>query len=338
MSEPYYRLIPDVIAAAVEKAGMIPTARMNPMNSYENRVYDVALDDGSHIVIKFYRPERWSREQIQEEHDFIKELDGDEIPVCVPLAMPDGSTVGEIESFYFAIWPRTGGRVPDELSDTDLASLGMLIARLHNVGSVKSSAHRIALTAEHYGIVPFDFLVKNKFLPASCIAQYGDAVRNAVDTYNERVRDVPLIRIHGDCHYGNFLTRDDRWHVLDFDDFVMGPAVQDIWMLTSGEGAEGERRRRIFLGGYRTFREFDESWLSLIEPLRALRYINYAGWIAKRWNDPMFPRYFPHFGTTEYWVKETADLVDQVAKFSAQPITDDETAKPTKKDYFWDMD
>ncbi|MBN1531073.1 MAG: serine/threonine protein kinase [Spirochaetes bacterium] len=345
----FYNLTPDIIMKALEQSGFEPTGHCLALNSYENRVYDLRLEDGSHVVAKFYRPGRWSRQQILEEHEFLLDLGNDEIPVCAPLPLPGGTTLEEIQGLLYAIWPRTGGRVPDELSDEEVAMLGRLCARIHNNGAAKPAPHRISLTGDAYGLKPLAFLEEGGFLPPHLRDRYRAAVLEIVEIYEALRRDVPMHRIHGDCHLGNLLRGGQGWFFLDFDDFLSGPAVQDLWMLVPARDREGLRQREIFLEAYRQFRDFQYSWLHLIEPLRALRYIRYAAWIAQRWEDPAFPAAFPHFGTVEYWEKETEDLEEQLRYFYGH--TEDlpegvkkpeESGEPeqelTNRDFFWDWE
>lgn len=349
MNNFFFNLTPDIILKAVEDSGFEPTGHCMALNSYENRVYDLMLEDGCHVVGKFYRPGRWTREQIREEHEFLFELRNEEIPVCAPLTFADGESIHEIEGIYYAIWPRTGGRAADELSDDQLQTLGRLLARIHNNGAAKAAAYRIELTGETYGLRPLSFLVENDFLPAHCKSRYINAVYEIVEIYETLRKNVPFHRIHGDCHLGNLLNGSNGWFFLDFDDFLTGPAVQDVWMLVPARDSEGLRQREVFLEAYRLFRDFDSSWLRLIEPLRALRFIHYAAWVARRWNDPAFPNAFPHFGTVQYWENETADLEDQLEIIHGIPEDlpenirraekpAEEEKELTNKDFFWDLE
>ena len=349
MNSFFYNLTPDTIINAVERCGFEPSGHCMALNSYENRVYDLRLDDDTHVVAKFYRPGRWSRDQILEEHGFLLELRGDEIPVCAPIILPGGGTVREIEGIFYALWPRTGGRVPDELSDDDLRMLGRLCARIHNNGASKTALHRITLSGDTYGLAPLSYLEENDFLPAHIKNRYHDAVMTVAEIYETLRRDVPFHRIHGDCHLGNLLRGNEGYFFLDFDDFLTGPAVQDLWMLVPARDREGLRQRDIFLEAYRQFRDFNNAWLRLIEPLRALRYVRYAAWIAQRWDDPAFPAAFPHFGSVHYWEKETEDLEEQLEYFYSNtedlPDTirrDDQSAEGdkelTNRDFFWDWE
>jgi Ser/Thr protein kinase RdoA (MazF antagonist) len=344
MNQFFFNLTPDIVIKAAESANLTPTGHCLTLNSLENRVYDLKLEDESHIVLKFYRPGRWTKEQIQEEHNFLLDLQKDEIPVCAPLHFPNGETINEIEDIYFAHWPRTGGRAPDELPDQDLQILGRLLGRIHNMGAAKPVSSRIELNTENYAHKPLKHLLKNNMIPMQYERRYSNAVNKIASIYDEISKNVPIQRIHGDCHLGNLLHGNNGWFFLDFDDFLMGPAVQDFWMLMPARDTEGLRKRNVFLEAYREFREFNENWFKLIEPLRALRYIHYAGWIAKRWEDPAFPQAFPHFGTEKYWEQETLDLEDQIDYYNKFISNDPQKnqAEPqeelTNKDLFWDLD
>ncbi|MCL1865213.1 MAG: serine/threonine protein kinase [Spirochaetes bacterium] len=348
MSYQFYNLTPDKVIDAVEKSGFSITGHYMVLNSYENRVYDLKLEDDSHIIVKFYRPHRWTLEQIREEHEFLFDLERDEITVCTPLIFSDGESVHCHDGIYFTVWQRTGGRIPEELSDYDMINIGRLIARIHNNGAAKEFKYRLRLSGESYGIKSLQFLLENNFLPIHCINRYSNAVNEIVKIYDSLIKNVPFHRIHGDCHLGNLLKRENTFFFLDFDDSLIGPAVQDIWMLTSSRTGDISRELNLFLEGYREFRHFDNSWLKLIEPLRGLRYINYAAWIARRWDDPAFPEIFPHFGTEEYWENETSDLEDQLEIINLDitegKIIDTEKKSKSKekeltnKDFFWDME
>ncbi len=345
MSNSFYNLTPDRVIKAVEESGFSLTGHYMVLNSYENRVYDLKLENDSHIIVKFYRPGRWSLEQIMEEHQFLYELAEDEISVCAPLTFSDGKSIHDLNGIFFAVWPRTGGRIPEELSDGDMITIGRLIARIHNNGASRESRYRLKLTGESYGTNSLLYLIKNNFIPSIYIKRYSDAVNEIVMLYKSLIPEVPFHRIHGDCHPGNLLRRDGSFFFLDFDDFLTGPAVQDIWMLISSRDTGCRREIDLFLQGYREFREFDDSWLKLIEPLRGLRYINYSAWIARRWKDPAFSHIFPHFGTEEYWQNETSDLEEQVNVIYSGNTNDykhnnekEREKELTNKDFFWDME
>ncbi len=345
MSEFFLELTPDRVLAAIESGGYRPTGHCTPLTCLENRVYDLRLEDGSHIVAKFYRPERWTRDAIADEHRFLADLREAEIPVCTPLAFPDGETLREIEGIQFAVWSRTGGRAPDELDDSQIAILGRTLARIHNVGAAGSAPNRATLDAASAAHAPLEFLEQGDFLPAPVARRFRDCVVEVADLYENWSANVPSHRIHGDCHLGNILHGTNGWFFLDFDDFVVGPAVHDIWMMLPGRDSEGDRQRMLLIDAYREFREFELSWLRLVEPLRAFRFVFYAAWIAKRWRDPAFPSAFPHFGTTEYWETETRDLEELVGRLDgsaaiepgARRVEVAEEAELSNKDFFWDL-
>jgi len=346
----FFRLTPEWVLRAVERGGFRPTGHCSALNSLENRVYDIRLEDDRHVVAKFYRPGRWSRAAIAGEHAFLGELRAAEIPVCAPLAFADGETLHQVEGIAYAVWPRTGGRAPDELGDADLAVLGRLLARVHNVGAVREAPHRPHLGPDAYVRAPLADLEARGLLPPACADRYRAAALRLAEILDEALRGVPVHRIHGDCHAGNLLRGREGWFFLDFDDFATGPAVQDVWMLVPGRDAEGARQRRVLLDAYRQFRDFEDRWLDLVEPLRALRFVHYAAWIGRRWEDPAFPPTFPHFGTDEYWENETRDLEEQVRRIEGgAPAGSDgpareraagaepEPAELTNADYFWDL-
>jgi Ser/Thr protein kinase RdoA (MazF antagonist) len=345
MSDFFFRLTPDWVLRAVEAGGFEPTGHCTPLTCLENRVYDLRLHDGNHVVAKFYRPNRWSREAILEEHALLADLRDAEIPVCAPLAFANGETLHQVEGIYYAIWPRSGGRAPDELRDAAIEVLGRLLARIHNVGATREAPHRRSLDARSAALEPLALLEEGGHLPAEYRGRYRAAVEQVAALYEAWSKGVPLHRIHGDCHLGNLLHGDRGWFFLDFDDFVVGPAVHDVWMLLPGRDAEGQRQRERLLEAYVQFREFDPSWLRLVEPLRAFRFVFYAAWIAKRWEDPAFPAAFPHFGTPGYWEAETRDLeqhVERLLRGDEVPPglrRDEPEPEPelSNEDYFWDL-
>lgn len=304
-------LTPDWVLKAVEAAGLEPTGHVMALHCLENRVYDLRLEDGQHVVAKFYRPARWTEASILEEHQFLFDLQEAEIPVCAPLRFADGRTLHTVEGIHYAVWPRTGGRSPEELNDEQVEILGRLVARIHNVGAMRGVEHRPTLDSESYGMEGLELLESQSILPPQYRDRYRDAVERIVDVYDVMAADIPLIRIHADCHHGNLLNGRDGWFFLDFDDFRMGPAVQDIWLLVPGRDPVDRDQREQFVEAYRQFRPFEPRWLGLVEPLRGLRYIHYAAWVARRWNDPAFPQSFPHFNTERYWDKEVRDLEEQ---------------------------
>ncbi len=349
-SEFFFRLSPEKVLEAVETGGFRTTGHCFALNALENRVYDVRLEDRDPVVAKFYRPGRWSREAILEEHDFLFALREAEIPVCAPLVFEDGESLHQIEDIFFALWPRTGGRSPDEFNDSEIELLGRLLARIHNVGAALEVRSRPSLDSVRYPLASLDLLEERNFLPPSCAKRFRSAVEEVVAIYDDWSAGTPMHAIHGDCHAGNLLRGDAGWFFLDFDDFVVGPAVHDIWMLLPGRDAEAARQRDLLARAYEQFRDFDRSSMRLIEPLRAFRFIFYAGWIAKRWEDPAFPDAFPHFGTEEYWQNETRDLEEQVdlilsgedawqSEGDDSPRGSDRESEGelTNKDFFWDL-
>jgi len=348
LDEFFFDLSPDRVLAAVEAAGLRPTGHCFALNALENRVYDLRLEDDRHVVAKFYRPGRWSRQTIADEHRMLFALRAAEIPVCVPLGFPDDETLHITEGIYYAIWPRTGGRAPDELDDEQVQVLGRLLARIHNVGAAIGLDHRPHLTSQSVPLRALTLLDDRGFLPPACARRYRAAVEEVVALYEQRSQGVPLHPIHGDCHAGNLLHGDEGWFFLDFDDMVIGPAVQDVWMLVPGRDAAARRQRDILVEAYRQFRDFDDRWLSLVEPLRAFRFVFYAGWIARRWEDPAFPDAFPHFGTAQYWETETRDLEELVERIAggrdlgsaieaAESGSDQDEPELTNEDFFWDL-
>jgi Ser/Thr protein kinase RdoA (MazF antagonist) len=318
----YERLTPDVILDAVESRGYRCDGRLLALNSFENRVYQVGLDEGSFLVVKFYRPERWSDAAILEEHAFALELTEREIPIVAPLKRDD-ETLSKHEGFRFALYPRRPGRTP-ELEDPDtLRWLGRFIARIHAVGALTPFEHRWTLDIETFGEKPVRFVLDNDFVPADLRATYisvVDDVLPRVERAFERAGSVRAIRLHGDCHAGNILWTGEGPHFVDLDDASTGPAVQDLWMWLSGERPSMQQQLSSVLEGYSDFHEFDPAQLWLIEALRTLRILHYAGWLAQRWEDPAFPRSFPFFNTQRYWQDQILALREQAAKLDEPPL------------------
>jgi len=313
----FFELTPDRVLDAVESAGLKCTGRCQALNSFENRVYDVELENPtSRRVIKFYRPGRWSREQILEEHEFLQDLMAAEIPAIAPLPFEDGTTLRATSQsgIWFAIFPKVGGRSPDEFSDEQLLRVGRLLGRVHNVGASKAAKHRIQLTPQTYGRANLDYLL-DKWVPADFRRRYQGAVQSIIQLSEPWFANTPMAmqRVHGDCHPGNLLANGEgQFFFLDFDDMVVGPPAQDIWLLVPGRDRESLAQREVLLEGYREMRALDHGALRLIEPLRALRFIHYTAWIARRWEDPAFPQAFPEFNSHAYWADETADLEEQL--------------------------
>jgi Ser/Thr protein kinase RdoA (MazF antagonist) len=345
----FLSLTPETVLAAVEAGGLRCNPVCYPLNSFENRVYEVELADRTRVVAKFYRPGRWTEEQILEEHQFLDDLAADELPVCTMRPFPDGGTLRRIEGIWYALSDRRGGRAPDELDDEAVRRLGMLVGRMHNVAVRRPAEHRLRLNADTYIRENLDWLAEHDTLPAHVRNRYFDAAFDIADIADRALAAVPVHRLHGDLHLGNILFRDGLLRILDFDDMVVGPAVQDLWLALSGRDAWALRQRDVFLQGYEQFRSFDRSTLSLIEVLRGLRVVHYAAWLARRWHDPAFPAAWPQFGTVDYWERETEDLVEQLAVIRGEVtpeqggFTPDEEQKEeetvlTNKDYFWDWE
>ena len=311
---PYQNLTPDLILDAVETCGYRCDGRQYALNSYENRVYQVWLDEGSMLVAKFYRPQRWNDDAIREEHSFARELAAREIPVVAPLATPDGETLHKHGGYRFALFPRRPGRAP-ELDDHDtLRWIGRFLGRIHAVGALRRFKHRLTLGIAGFGEEPARFVVDNDFVPADLKPAYQAITRDALQRVKqcfERAGAVRTIRLHGDCHAGNILWTQDGPHFVDFDDCLGGPAVQDLWMLLSGDRDAMRIQLEQVIRGYREFCDFNPAELALIEALRTLRMIHYAGWLARRWHDPAFPASFPWFNTQRYWQDQILALREQ---------------------------
>ncbi len=323
-SLPFVNLTPDRILAAIESAGWRCDGRLFALNSFENRVYQIGLEDAPVVVAKFYRPGRWSDAAILEEHAFSAELAQAEVPVVAPLSDPDGRTLIHAEGFRFAVFPKRPGRAP-ELEDEDtLEWLGRFIARIHAIGETKPFTCRPQVDIASYGEAPLAYLLRAKVLPAPLREAYEAAARHALARVRERFREagtVRSLRLHADCHAGNILWTPEGPYFVDLDDCRMGPAVQDLWMLLSGDRATMNRQLGAVLEGYRMFRDFDAVELLLIEPLRTLRMLHYAAWLAERWDDPAFPAAFPWFGTERYWQDQILALKEQMAAMDEPPLT-----------------
>jgi Ser/Thr protein kinase RdoA (MazF antagonist) len=319
---PYAGLTPETVLDALEGAGLRGDGRLLALNSYENRVYQVWLEDGTSVVAKFYRPARWSDAQILEEHAFVTELAEREIPAVPPLA-PNGRTLSEHAGFRFAVFPRRGGRSPElERRDT-LEWIGRFIGRIHAVGAVRPFAARPALDAETFGREPRDWLLAHDCVPPDLREAWQSTVDLALQGVAhcyERAGRLPVLRLHGDCHAGNILWTDQGPHFVDFDDARTGPAVQDLWMLLSGERAAMTQQLGWVLAGYEQFRAFDARELHLLEALRTLRLVHYSAWIARRWDDPAFPAAFTWFGTHRYWQDRILEMREQSALMDEPPL------------------
>jgi Ser/Thr protein kinase RdoA (MazF antagonist) len=326
---PYETLTPDVVLDALASVGLYGDGRLLGLSSYENRVYQVHLEDAFEghaiVVAKFYRPARWSEAQILEEHAFAEELLQAEVPAVAPLA-PGGRTLNHHAGFAFSVSPRRGGR-PPELDDGEVLEwIGRYLARLHTVGAKRPFSTRPALDVRSFGEEPYEWLLAHDAIPLDVQGDWSRACTQALAQIRTafaqaRTAGVRDIRLHGDCHPGNILwTPDAGPHFVDLDDARSGPAVQDLWMLFSGERAQRQRQLGALMDGYEQLRDFDRNELALIEPLRTLRLVHYSAWLARRWDDPAFPHAFPWFGTPDYWKGQVLMLEEQMEAMEEPPV------------------
>lgn len=318
----FYDLTPDVVLDSVEWALDLEnlnnraTGRTLALNSIENRVYEIYLEDGSSVVSKFYRPGRWTAEQIREEHDFSQDLESSEMPIAAPLKLKNfylSETLGKTsDGIFFAVFPKKPGKSVDELSGEDLKVLGRFLARMHNIGArrTKRGFKRIVLSAKTHAVAPLEFLKKNNFITGPSLDRYFQIVESIVRIGEPKLSSLDYLQIHGDCHWGNILWVQGNPLFVDFDDTLLGPAVQDLWMIVGGREERDEKLRADLLEGYREFREFNEQEWECTEYLRALRIVHYSYWIARRWEDPAFPRMFPDFAGERWWQEEISALSD----------------------------
>ncbi len=323
IATPYAGLTPDVVLDAIDSTGRKCDGRMLALNSYENRVYQIWLDDASLVVAKFYRPQRWSDAEILEEHSFVQQLSEREIQVVAPTVLENGKTLSTFQDFRFSIYPKQGGRAPELDQANTLEWIGRFLGRIHAVGAIESFRERPALNIETFGEEPRQYLLASHFLPTDLIDVWSSVVEQAlvgVRQCYERAGAIKLIRLHGDCHAGNVLWTESGPHFVDFDDSRMGPAIQDLWMLLSGETGDMTRQFTDVLIGYEDFFEFDRRELHLIEALRTLRLIHYSAWIARRWDDPAFPQAFPWFNTQRYWQDRILELREQISLMAESPL------------------
>ncbi|UCG97063.1 MAG: serine/threonine protein kinase [Burkholderiales bacterium] len=325
---PFADLTPDAVLNAIDAIGVPTSGTLLALNSYENRVFQVGVQDDAQrfVVAKFYRPGRWTDAQIVEEHAFTGELAGVEVPAVPPLAI-DGATLHERGGYRFALYPRRGGRAP-EIEDRQVREwLGRFIGRIHSVGGTSRYQHRPSLDVATFGDEPRAYLLASGWLPHELRDVYAGVSAQAIDEVRRcygRAGDLRTIRLHGDVHVGNVLWTDSGAqpgpHFVDFDDSRMGPAVQDLWMLLSGSRDERQAQLADLLAGYEDFAEFDRRELHLIEALRTLRLVHYSAWIARRWDDPAFPAAFPWFDTPRYWEERILELREQVAAMQEPPL------------------
>lgn len=355
---------PERVPACAASLGFAPEGRVQQLNSLENRVFSLTLAEGvplrtvggqerpsrpgEGVVVKFYRPGRWSIGQLREEHRFLADLVAAGFPVCAPFELADGDpecpSLGRFEDYHVAVWPQEPGRIPDEFNDAMRVAFGRLLGRLHGIGASRPAPERQSLDGDTFIREPIEFLAGRGLVPARYRDRYFGFAREAAEALDRELAGLPRQRIHGDCHWGNLLARGDELRFLDFDDFVVGPAVQDIWMIAPAVDEAGLRERDLVLSGYREVREFDSAWLSAVAPLRAARFVYFAAWIGRRYDDEAFRRTFPQFGGDEYWETETQDLENLVRRDFAAEFREErqieateDYSKLTNKDYFYDL-
>jgi Ser/Thr protein kinase RdoA (MazF antagonist) len=326
---PYADLTPDRVFDALESVGLVGDGRLQALGSYENRVYQIGIEDAAPVVAKFYRPGRWPDAAIAEEHAFVADLAAREIPVVAPITLA-GNTLHTFGAFRFAVYPRCGGRAPELEQRETLEWMGRFLGRIHAVGALAPFRHRPALDLATFGVEPRDWLLTHTVIPPDLLEAWRAIAAQALDGVRrsfERAGDVRTLRLHGDCHAGNVLWIEHGAargpHFVDFDDARMGPAVQDLWMLLSGDREEATRQLGFVLTGYEDFFAFDPRELHLVEALRTLRLLHYSAWLAQRWDDPAFPAAFPWFNTQRYWQDRILELREQVALMDEPPLQPD---------------
>ena len=318
---PYEKLTPDMVLDAIESTGRLTDLRISPLNSYENRVYQVGIDESQPIIVKFYRPQRWSKQQILEEHEFSYQLHDAEIPVVPPLRNSNGETLLEFEGYQFSVYERKGGRAP-ALDDLDnLLMLGRLVGRIHAIGAQQDFQHRPALDIKSFAEDSYQ-LISEHFIPAELRLAYTSLCEDLITTIKQTFADTSFtpIRVHGDCHCGNILWRDESPHFVDLDDSRMAPAIQDLWMFISGDRQLQTAHINEVVEGYNEFYDFDPRQLHLVEAMRTLRIMHYSAWLARRWKDPAFPHNFPWFNSPRYWSEHILELREQLALLNEPPL------------------
>lgn len=318
----FSELSPDMVLDALQSLNLYGDGRLLALNSYENRVYQVGMEGAAPVIAKFYRPGRWTDAAIREEHQFVDALYAQEIPV-VPAMCIENDTLHIHEGYRFAVFPRQGGRAPELDRDDTLEQMGRLMGRIHAVGADSAYQHRPALDVLSFGDEPRAWLLDHHFIPPDLLDSWQSVTAQALESVRhcyERAGDLRYLRLHGDCHGGNVLWTDDGPHFVDFDDSRSGPAVQDLWMLLSGERQERSAQLATLLAGYEDFFEFNPRELHLIEALRTLRLLHYSAWLARRWDDPAFPAAFPWFNTVRYWQDRILELREQIALMVEPPL------------------
>lgn len=320
---PFAGLDPDRILAAIERLGFVCDGRVLALNSYENRVYRIGIENHAPLVVKFYRPGRWSDEAILEEHRFSNELRAADLSVITALEVA-GRSLHHDQQFRFALFPMQGGHAPEPGDRDTLQQIGRTLARLHTVGAANTFVHRTTLTIASHAIEPVHYLLEAGWLSSSLEEKFVTICDSLIDEIEDawaRAGDIATLRLHGDCHPGNILWRKGTAHFVDLDDALTGPAMQDLWMLVSGERDEQRTQFSWLLEGYEIFREFDYRQLHLIEALRAMRLLSYHAWVARRWHDPAFPAAFPWFESPRHWEEVITQLQEQVVALQKPPLT-----------------
>lgn len=309
----FFQLTPDQVLDSIESVGILPQAALLALNSYENRVYQFRDDNEKKFVVKFYRPQRWSDQQILEEHEFSLQLSDSEIPVIPPLKF-NNQTLFKFSGFRFSIFECRGGRAPELEDKKVLEWIGRFIGRIHAIGESQPFEHRPELTIHSFAESSVDFLLEENFIPSHILPAYKAITEQLIEISQQRFSDLgnySRIRLHGDCHPSNVLWTDDGPHFVDFDDARMGPAVQDLWMLMN-DASDRELWNKL-LQGYEDFMEFDDRQFKIVEPLRTIRMIHYSAWLARRWEDPSFKHNFPWFNTARYWEEHILSLKEQLS-------------------------
>ncbi len=321
-ARPFDGLDPSLICDAVESLGLVTDGRLLALNSYENRVWQIGIEEGQPLIAKFYRPGRWTEEAIREEHQFALELADHGLSVVAPLAY-DEQTLHWHQEFRFALFPRRGGHAPELAHRPTLEALGRVLGRMHAIGASASFSDRPTLSIDQHGRAPAEYLLGNDWIPfhlQSAFETLSAHLLEAIEATWARAGAFQTIRLHGDCHPGNILWRDDTAHFVDLDDCMTGPAVQDLWMLISGESDERSNQLGWLLDGYRMFHSFNPAELNLIEPLRCLRMLHHQAWLARRWEDPAFPLAFPWFTDARHWENVLQQLREQLDELQQPPL------------------
>ncbi|WP_282177703.1 serine/threonine protein kinase [Vibrio nereis] len=313
-------LTPDFMWYALESIGIRAESGFLPLNSYENRVYQFTDEERQRYVVKFYRPERWSREQIQEEHDFTLELIESDIPVAPPIRL-NGQTLHQYQGYWFALFASVGGRQFEVDNLDQLEGVGRFLGRIHKVGSRVPFQHRPTISLQEYLYQPRELLQQSPFIPMHLENAFFNDLDLLIKSLEEHWSDsASIIRLHGDCHPGNILWRDGPMFV-DLDDSRNGPAIQDLWMMLSGDSSEKVMQLDTLLEAYQEFNDFNVNELKLIEPLRGLRMVHYMAWLAKRWQDPAFPVAFPWFDDPKYWESQVLAFKEQISALNEPPLS-----------------